>query len=1125
MDKDRVIALGTVGILAGTIAVIFSTRTGTAATVLTWGFAGSAIAAFIALPWPWYQRAFSWLRSGVIARMMPRRLRRRRDRAQLMAAARWRFTTDGLEVPQARRDVDRNIDHPSYMRPADSVPPCVRVIALVPCAPLGGTPDSQELRDRFLAWLAQTSAMALIGDLCPGQQDVTWKSWATPRRSNLRADLTGEDQAQVPLASAVLELPSDGVRLAGTDPRYAELILHVDLPATDFARGLPDWRRRLTEAVSMPGELARFLQEVGLTLPAEPSAQVGVLLRGRQSLTEIVSPGSIPLLPASSAQIVSEFIGLAIAVPDGRTAEETASLMVLDLSERDLHLNGTQAEMSGEISPVAGPAEVPSGPAAADEVRLLAVGSAGNLPRLSQLSDDVLGATPTRYTMAGDAPYVPRPGHDAAIRALLAATRPPYPFVVVWGDTKSGKSRTVAEALRAVFVRESGDPVVVLPKDGAALAELSRIGLPVPDDGAPAIVLLDDLAPADLEALTPDVLDQVTSWAVIAATMTARQRNDVLRSGSEVGTFARSALEHRSRQYELPSDPPAGAAKADAERLYPGERFDGSIAETLVGGRELIARYKASHDENPAGCAVLRAAIDCRRAGLSRPVTEPELLRLFPSYLRAIRVDLAATGDLFADGIRWAEVPVASQVALLRRTDSGREPATWTVLDHAVTADDGDGDQSSRPIPADTWAEVIAMISPEDALGVGFAAYARYAVSVAMSAFRKGSASADADLAQAATFSLGFLLDEHGDPGGARAAYQHVADSGHPEYAPAAAVNLGALLARQGDFAGARAAYAQAIATGHPDQVSMAEINQGLLLTDQGDTGEARAAFLRAIDSAHPDNAPAAAVNLGNLLTGMGETEAARDAYQRAIDSGHPDHSVAAEAGLGNLLAEQGDVAGARDAFQHVIDSGHADYGPTAETNLGFVLARQGDNDGARSAYQHVIDSAHPRHVPSASFNLGNLLTGLGETEAARDAYQRAIDSGHPDHAPAAAVNLGNLLKQQGDPDGARAAFQLAIHSGNPVQAAMAQVQLANLLLQQGDTDGARAAYQSVIEDGPARPAAAAALNLAMLLIAGHEFDAARHALTLAINSGEADISGEAQRLLDSLSGGHDESA
>ena len=330
----------------------------------------------------------------------------------------------GLAVPQARRDIDRNIDHPFYMRPADSVPPCVRVIALVPCGPLGDAPDSQELRDRFFAWLAQTPSMSLIGDLRPGQQEVTWKSWATPRRSNLRGDLTGEDQAQVPVASAVLELPSDSMRLAGTDPRYAELILHVDLPATDFPRGLPDWRRRIVQAMSMQGELERFLQGLGLRLPGQPSAQVGVLLRGRHSLTEIVSPGNIPVLPASSAQIVSEFIGLAIAVPDGRTAEETAGQMVLDLSERDLHLNGTQAEMSGEVASVAGPAGMPSGLAVADDAadRLLTVGSADNLPRLSQLSDDVLGATPTRYTMAGEAPYVPRPDHDAATRSLLAAT-------------------------------------------------------------------------------------------------------------------------------------------------------------------------------------------------------------------------------------------------------------------------------------------------------------------------------------------------------------------------------------------------------------------------------------------------------------------------------------------------------------------------------------------------------------------------------------------------------------------------------------------------------------------------------------------------------------------------------
>src|ERR1022692_480059 len=111
--------------------------------------------------------------------------------------------------------------------------------------------------------------------------------------------------------------------------------------------------------------------------------------------------------------------------------------------------------------------------------RLLVVGSARRPARLSQVTDDQLGATPTRYTMAGQAPYVARPDQDVAIRDMLTAPGPPYPFVIVWGDTKSGKSRTLAEALRAAFIRNANDPVVVVPRDGTALAELSRIGFTV----------------------------------------------------------------------------------------------------------------------------------------------------------------------------------------------------------------------------------------------------------------------------------------------------------------------------------------------------------------------------------------------------------------------------------------------------------------------------------------------------------------------------------------------------------------------------------------------------------------------------------------------------------------------
>lgn len=70
-DKNRLIALGTAAILAGTIAIFFATRTGTVTSVLMWIFAGLAIAGFIALPWSWYPRSLSWLRSHLIAPWRP----------------------------------------------------------------------------------------------------------------------------------------------------------------------------------------------------------------------------------------------------------------------------------------------------------------------------------------------------------------------------------------------------------------------------------------------------------------------------------------------------------------------------------------------------------------------------------------------------------------------------------------------------------------------------------------------------------------------------------------------------------------------------------------------------------------------------------------------------------------------------------------------------------------------------------------------------------------------------------------------------------------------------------------------------------------------------------------------
>jgi tetratricopeptide (TPR) repeat protein len=695
----------------------------------------------------------------------------------------------------------------------------------------------------------------------------------------------------------------------------------------------------------------------------------------------------------------------------------------------------------------------------------------GALPRLSELSDAALGATPTQYTATEAAPYVHRPAADARLAELLAGG-PPFGFVVVVGASKAGKSRTAARAARSQL--GGTDPYVVVPRDGEALAALMRLDPPLPVV-VPTPVWLDDLTAADLSHLGGDVLDAVARQGWLVATMTEDRWDEILNSGGEIAATARAALRRATRvslDFELDE-----SEAAQARRFYPQEHIAVSIGETLVGGQWLMDRYRAGRTGNPAGYAIVQAAVDARRAGLSRPIGRDELLRLFPLYLRRIRIDLDPTTSRFDEGLAWAKQPVASQVALITTTPDG----AGKVLDYVVAVADGGDDRPARPILDQLWAELIGAIPVTDAFDVGFGAYLRAKTTVAIMAMRRASGSADPDLAPLAARNLGVLLAEQGDIGGALAAYQQVIDSDHPDQAPKAAFNLGMLLAEQGDIGGALAAYQQVIDSDHPDQAPTAANNLGMLLHRQGDIGGAVAAYQGAIDSGDPAIVSAAADNLGLLLDEQGDVNGAIAAYQLAIDSGDPDQAPTAATHLGRLLQRQGDIAGALAAYQQVVDSAHPGLAPAAMNDLGVLLGEQGDIDGALTAYQRAIDSADPAIASAAANNLGTLLDEQGDVDGAMAAYQRAIDSGHPDTAPMAAFNLGLLLQRLGDVNGAMAAYQQVIDSGHPDTAPMAAFNLGLLLDEQGDVDGALAAYQLAIDSGHPEESPKAAREVARL--------------------------------------------
>ena len=743
----------------------------------------------------------------------------------------------------------------------------------------------------------------------------------------------------------------------------------------------------------------------------------------------------------------------------------------------------------------------------------------GDVRRLSQIKDAELGPTATRYMLRGRAPYVRRPAADGRLASLLKPDRAPHPFVVVVGEAKAGKSRTVVEAVRSVYGQR--DPMVVIPEDGQDLANLLTPEPPTAPDRHPWVLWLDDLTAADLAHLSPEIVDRTTQHAVLIGTMT-RERWDEIHSGSEIAENARAVL-HRATKVPLEFHLTA-SERAEAAQLYPQERVTGSIGEALVGGEQLTERLRMGREAEPAGYAIVQAAIDARRAGLKRPITESELRRLYPLYLRRIRIDLDPTTALFAQGMAWATEPVASEVALLTRVSDrvgdraqgdgaggdgsgGGGPAGFEVLDYLVAAEEGrtvDGEEASegRPIFDPMWQELLSAVPIDDAFDIGVTACLRGVVHAADAALRKVLESGHPDLAPRAANHLGLLLREQGDLSGARSAFQRAVDSGHPDVVPRAANNLGLLLRQQRDVAGARSAFQRAVDAGNSDVAPRAANNLGLLLREQGDVSGARMAFQRAAESGHSDVAALAAVNLGSLLRDQGDIAGARAAFQRAVDSGQPEAVPVAAVNLGSLLREQGDTMGARGAFQRAVDSGDPAVVPVAATNLGVLLRDQGDMVGARSAFQRAVDSGHPSVVPVAALNLGALLAEQEDIRAAEAAYQLAIDSGRADVVPMAAFCRASLLKQHGDIEGAKQAYELAAESRHPEIAPMALNNLGALLADQDDLDGARTAYQRAIESGHQEVAAMAANNLGALLAEHDDLAGAQAAYQVAAESG-----------------------
>jgi Flp pilus assembly protein TadD len=291
----------------------------------------------------------------------------------------------------------------------------------------------------------------------------------------------------------------------------------------------------------------------------------------------------------------------------------------------------------------------------------------------------------------------------------------------------------------------------------------------------------------------------------------------------------------------------------------------------VAAGPKLRRRWRnARATDSPlaerVGAALVAAAIDCRRAGLARPAPEPILRDLLPSYLADVP-DAGPLGEtVIAGGFGWATDRVQATSALLTWEAGG-----YVVFDYLL--DQIQRAPNAPPVPGVVWERLLVDPTPEDAAGVGIAAYQAGQWPIAERALRVAADAGD----HRAESDLGFLLEQQGKLDEADRWYRRAADAGHHE----AERNLGVLLHQRGRLVEAERWYRRAADAGDHD----AEYNLGDLLHKRGELTEAEGWYRKAADAGDHD----AERRLGVVLEALGRVEEAEGWYRKAADAGDED--------------------------------------------------------------------------------------------------------------------------------------------------------------------------------------------------------------------------------------------
>ncbi len=546
--------------------------------------------------------------------------------------------------------------------------------------------------------------------------------------------------------------------------------------------------------------------------------------------------------------------------------------------------------------------------------------------------------------------YVPRE-HDVQLQAIMGAADQASRMIVLAGDSSTGKTRALWEALHYL----SGPWRVWSPAGARALHE----GLAAEGVGPRTVVWLDDahnyLGPASQLAddtaerlieliAAPDggpVLVAATLWPYYWQQLTAQPRR-AGQAGAGEGLSYVPALLESATYIQVPSafatDDLAAAAASQDPRLALALQFasEGNIAQYLAGAPKLLERYRSAP---PEGRALIDAAVDARRFGHANRLPERLLLDAAPGYIDPdtwdqLRDEWGAQ-TLKALTQNWRGLPGP----LTRiRPRPGKAPAGGPEYRLADVLEQTVG-QDRRYVapPQEFWDAATRHAHTEDLAGIGHAAQSRSRLRDAARIYLKAAAADDAW----ALHELALMREEAGDHAGAEQA------------------------ATRSAFAGDYAALK--ILAAHRDQAEDREAEERLYRTVVEAGDKECVPFLPRLRERAGDHAAAERLALEAALGG--DTESLADlVYMRAKARNYPDAErlalkaldVGDPAPLGavaSYLASDGNRSEAERLYRLAADHGY-------EYALARLITMLDDGDPA--AADRVAHEATQNGNPSA---------------------------------------------------------------------------------------------------------------------------------------------------------------